>query len=421
MKIKLEHVTRIEGHASLTVMLAEGKVYDARLRYEEGARLFEGLLQGQRFYDAPSITSRICGVCPSVHNVTALKAVEAILGVQPGPVTQRLRRLMILAQWLQSHSLHAFFLALPDFLGAESALALAATHPREVAAALRLKKLGNDMVFAIGGRSVHPITTRVGGFSRVPPAKQLQKLRDRLAGDLPEAVRMARLLGDLGVPEFSRTTTYLALSDPDGYAYFDGEVCSSEGFCGTADDFCHTLKEEVRPGAAAKAGSLGGKGYFSGALARMNLSGDRLGGEARAVVDASGFTFPNHNTFLNTFCQTVEIVFALEKSIELMEELLSADPGAEPDAMPDFTVRAGSATGATEAPRGTLYHFYRLDEEGIIRDDNIITPTAQNLTNIEEDIKQFVGERLDWEPTRLVEGIECLVRAYDPCVSCATH
>lgn len=419
MKIKLEHVTRIEGHASLTVLLGEGQVHEARLRYEEGARLFEGLLRGQKFYDAPSITSRICGVCPSVHNITALKAVEAILGVRPGPVTERLRRLMILAQWLQSHSLHAFFLALPDFLGAESALALAGTHPREVAAALKLKKLGNDMVYAIGGRSVHPITTRVGGFSRVPPPAQLAGLKERLQTALPEAVRLAGLIGGLGVPDFHRPTTYLALTRPDEYAYFDGEVCSSEGFCGSAGDFCETLREEIRPGAAAKAGSLAGKGYFTGALARMNLSGDRLTGAAREVAQAAGFEFPAHNTFLNTFCQTVEIIYSLEKSIELIDELQAIAPETEPEA--PTAVREGSATAATEAPRGTLYHNYRLDAEGIIQDDNIITPTAQNLTNIEDDIRQFVGERLDWEPSRLIEAIECLVRAYDPCVSCATH
>lgn len=168
MKIKLEHITRIEGHASITLQLSDGRVQSARLKYEEGARLFEGLLRGRKFFDAPTITSRICGVCPSVHNVTSIKAMERALGVEVDPVTEKLRRLMILAQWIQSHTLHAFFLSLPDYLGVESAVSMAKDHPKEVSSALALKKLGNDMVYAIGGRAVHPITTCIGGFSRSP-------------------------------------------------------------------------------------------------------------------------------------------------------------------------------------------------------------------------------------------------------------
>lgn len=418
MKIKLEHVTRIEGHASLTVLLAEGKAHSARLKYEEGARLFEGLLRGRKFFDAPTIASRICGVCPSVHNITALRAVENALGVKVAPGTDRLRRLMILAQWIQSHTLHAFFLALPDYLGAESAISMARDYPEEVAAALQLKKLGNDIVYTIGGRAVHPITTRVGGFSRIPPAASLAGLRERLQEALPQAMKLALLVARLEVPDFSRKTTYLALHRPDEYAYYDGEVCSTEGYCDTAARFCGSVVEDIKPDTAAKAGLHAGKGFFTGALARVNLSRDLLNESARAVLDDSGHTFPNYNTFINTFCQCVELVHAIDESIRLLDDLLAADLKPQPSI---FTVKAGRGVAATEAPRGTLYHSYTLDSEGFIAGDNIITPTAQNLTNIEDDIDLFVNERRDWEASRLIDGIELLVRAYDPCVSCATH
>ncbi|MFA5801672.1 MAG: Ni/Fe hydrogenase subunit alpha [Thermoleophilia bacterium] len=420
MKIKLEHVTRIEGHASLTVMVAEGRVHSARLKYEEGARLFEGLLRGRKFFDAPTIASRICGVCPSVHNVTALKAVEAALDVKTRPVTDSLRRLMILAQWIQSHSLHVYFLVLPDFLGAESAFTMANTHPDEVASALLLKKLGNDMVNVIGGRSVHPITTRVGGFSHLPPVTRLADLRRRLEEALPEAARLARIVGGLSMPDFSRKTTYLALHDEKEYAYYGGDICSSEGYCSTPEDFCATLREKVIPGTAAKAGVHAGRGFFTGALARVNMNHELLEDSARSILDESGHAFPNYNTFLNSFCQSVELVHAMVESISLIDGLL--ETGLDSDPTPgEIQVRAGTGVAATEAPRGTLYHSYTLDAEGLIADDNIITPTAQNLTNIEDDINHFVDARRDWEPSRLIEGIECLVRAYDPCVSCAAH
>ncbi|MHB8792741.1 MAG: Ni/Fe hydrogenase subunit alpha [Thermoleophilia bacterium] len=418
MKIRLEHVTRIEGHASLSVMLADGRVNSAKLKYEEGARLFEGLLRGRRYFDAPTITSRICGVCPSVHNITAIKAMEGILGIQADPVTEKLRRLMILAQWIQSHSLHAFFLALPDYLGAESAITMARDHPEDVASALILKKLGNDMVYAIGGRAVHPITTMIGGFSNLPPASRLVDMRQRLQAALPEATRLATLTGSLDVPDFSRKTIYLALQRPDEYAYYDGDVCSSEGYCSTPDDFCSTLREEIKPNMAAKAGLHEGKGFFTGSLARVNLSGELLDEIAGSILADSGHSFPSSNTFLNTFCQTVELVHALTLSVKLINELLAGDLKSEVAAVEP---RAGTGVAATEAPRGTLYHSYTLDAEGLIIDDNIITPTAQNLTNIEDDIDRFVDERREWEATRLIEGIERLVRAYDPCVSCATH
>ena len=418
MKIKLEHVTRIEGHASLTVMLAEGHVHSARLKYEEGARLFEGILRGRKFFDAPTITSRICGVCPSVHNVTATRAIEGILGIEADPVTEKLRRLLVLAQWIQSHTLHAFFLAIPDYLGSESAITMAQAHPNEVGVALRLKKLGNDLVYAIGGRAVHPITTRIGGFSHVPPAMKLADLRQRLREALPEAMRLARLTGRLDVPDFSRKTAYLAMTSPDEYAYYDGDICSSEGYCGSATDFCGSLREDIRPDTAAKAGLHRGKGFFTGSLARMNLSHGLLNETARSVVADSGYEFPSYNTFLNTFCQTVELVHAMAESAELIDGLIA---GGMEIASPEIVLRAGSGVAATEAPRGTLYHSYTLDGEGMITGDNIVTPTAQNLTNIEDDIDAFVGKRQDWEPAQLIEGVERLVRAYDPCVSCATH
>ena len=418
VKIQLEHVTRIEGHASLKVMLVEGRVHSARLKYEEGARLFEGLLRGRKFFDAPTITSRICGVCPSVHNVTATRAMEGILDVAVDTVTEKLRRLLILAQWIQSHTLHAFFLAIPDYLGSESAITMAQAHPEEVAMALSLKKLGNDMVYTIGGRAVHPITTRIGGFSHVPPEAKLADLRRRLEEALPGAMRLARLTGKLDVPDFSRKTTYLAMANPREYAYYDGNICSSEGYCGTPEDFCASLREEIKPDMAAKAGLHRGKGFFTGALARVNLSRELLDEPAQSIIADSGYGFPSNNTFLNTFCQTVELVQAITESVKLIDALLSGDMEI---AAPEVAVKSGTGVAAAEAPRGTLYHSYTLDSEGIITGDNIVTPTAQNLTNIEDDIDCFVGGRGDWEPEQLIEGIERLVRAYDPCVSCATH
>lgn len=243
-------------------------------------------------------------------------------------------------------------------------------------------------------------------------------IRRQLEEALPEAMRLARLTGNLDIPDFSRKTVYLALAGPDEYAYYGGDVCSSEGYCSSPEDFCATLREVVKPDMAAKAGLHQNKGFFTGALARINLSRDLLSEAAGSILKDSGYEFPNYNTFLNTFCQTVELVHAMTESINLIDDLLDGDLRIE---TPAVTAKAGTGVAATEAPRGTLYHSYTLDSEGLIADDNIITPTAQNLTNIEDDIDHFVKERQDWEASRIIDGIERLVRAYDPCVACATH
>lgn len=417
--LTVEHVARIEGHGTISVEVEGGVVRDIRMDIVEPARLFEAMVVGRRFDEAPLITSRICGICSPNHALTSIKALESALGVEVSERTRMLRSLMLYGSYLQNHATHLYLFAAPDFVGQPSVFPLAETHPDVVKRALHIKKLGNELTTAVGGRPVHPITAVMGGFSAEPDPHELEALAARLHACANDAAETVALFAGFPVPEFVSAGEMLALRSADDYAVYDGEVCALDaGWCRPADEYHEFVTETVVAHSNAKHATVDGRTFMVGALPRVNLSWDRLLPSARLVASNAGFRPVSRNTFHNNVCQAIELVDAAERCALLCERIL-ADGGSS--APVSFSVKAGEGTAATEAPRGTLYHTLALDDDGIITAGNVITPTAQNLANLEADMRAFAPTVAHLPEAEFLLAIEQLVRAYDPCLSCAVH
>lgn len=415
-ELKLDHIARIEGHAKLNVRVEAGKVEEVSVDAFEGSRFFEAILKGRRFDEASHLTSRICGVCSQAHLLTAIKAVEEAMGVVSTQQTEALRELLLLGQFIQSHTLHLYFLAMPDYMSVESALHLASSHPDVLKRGLRLKRLGNDLVQAVGAREVHSITPVIGGFSRLPDEAELDGVLKRLYGAMEDAVETANLMTSLDFPDFERKSEHIALKKEGAYALLHGNLASTEGLFVPHGEYTKYLQEKEKESSTSKFVLSESKGYMVGALARLNINRKMLSKRARALTTDLDYSFPSYNPFMNNFAQAVELLHCIERSIEILEGLDMQDE--EPV---EFDVGAGRGVSATEVPRGTLFHEYELDEEGIITMANIITPTTQNMKNLEDDLKAFIPGILDKPKDEIVGNIEKLVRSYDPCISCSTH
>ncbi|MFH0836030.1 MAG: Ni/Fe hydrogenase subunit alpha [Candidatus Micrarchaeota archaeon] len=415
--IKLDHITKIYGHANLRLKIDKGKVSKAEMNIFESARFFEAILKGRKYSDAAMLTSRICGICSSAHTLAALKAVENAFGIQPNDYTVDLRKLLQLGGIIQSHALHMYFMALPDYLGLQDAVELAKKDPAKIDAALKLKKTGNDLVRVIGARAIHPVTPRIGGFSSVPSRSQLQEIRYGLQEARDIAVDTCVLFGDLYETfKFKRFTQYVCLADPLEYAFYDGELCSSEAKTCTGD-YRQYIKESIRPYATSKFALFNGKHYALGPLARINLQKSKLNKTALSFAKR----FPAHSPFSANLARAVEVLHCIEEAIDLLDTLDYSQAKAAlktPEIKPAKTQRG---VGVIEAPRGTLFHDYQINEKGLITKANVITPTAQFLGNVEEDVKLMVPPLLEGSKDELIQKLEVLVRSYDPCISCATH
>lgn len=417
--LTVEHVARIEGHGTISVEVESGSVREIRMDIIEPVRLFESMVVGRRFDEAPLITSRICGICSPNHAVTSIKAVEAALGVEVSERTVMLRQLMVYGSFLQNHATHLYLFAAPDYVGQPSVFPLAQTHPDVVKRALSLKKLGNELTSLVGGRPVHPVTAVVGGFTAEPARADLVAFAERLHASALDAAATVDLFAGFDVPSFDTAGEMLALVSPDDYAIYDGEVCALDGgWCRPAGEYREFVTETVVRHSNAKHSSVDGRPFMVGALPRLNLSWERLLPSARVVAGNVGLRKGTRNTFANNLCQAVELVDAAERCALLCERLADDDGSSSPVG---FSIREGSGTGATEAPRGTLYHSIALDDDGFVTSGNVITPTAQNLANLEADMRAFAPTVVDLPEDEFVLKIEQLVRAYDPCLSCAVH
>jgi coenzyme F420-reducing hydrogenase alpha subunit len=417
--LTIEHVARIEGHGTVSIDVSDGVVKDIRVDVVEPARLFESMVVGRRFDEAPLITSRICGICSPNHAVTSLKALEAALGVEISERTRLLRELMVYGSYLQNHATHLYLFAAPDFVGQPSVFPLAETHPEVVKRALHLKRLGNELTGIVGGRSVHPVTAVIGGFTHEPTLGEFERYAELLHDATADTVATAELFGGFEAPEFSTAGEMLALVTDETYAIYDGEVCALDaGWCRPASEYEAFITEGVVAHGNAKHSTVDGRPFMVGALARMNLSWDRLMPAARVVATNAGLRRGSRNTFDNNLCQAVELVDAAERCALLCERLAQGIGGSKPE---PFRIRAGRGTGATEAPRGTLYHTLEIDDDGLVVAGNVITPTAQNLANLEADMRAFAPTVAHLEREEFVLRVERLVRAYDPCLSCAVH
>ena len=414
MSLGMDYISQIEGHGRISFDISGGKA-SVKMEVHEGCRLFEAFLRGRRCDEVPQMSSRICGVCPVVHNYSAVQAIEMAMGIEPSEQTVQLRRLGIAGQMLQSHALHLYFLALPEYIGAGTPLELYQKSPAAVRRAVEIRQAGNNIVEVVSGRAIHPISSIPGGFARLPTNARLAGIRKELKGIIEDCVETARFVGSIGFPQLLRKTEYSALDDGERYPIYGGKIVSSEGLRAPLADYRKHLNEAVRTYSTSKFSQRNGHGFFTGAIARINLFQDRLSDGAKGL--SREFGFPSPNPFHNMTAQAIELVHYAEEGIELA----SALAGSIKDERPEKIVREGWGVGAVEAPRGTLFHAYRVDARGIVTDADIVTPTAQNLTNIEEDLTAILNANISKPRAELVKLTESLLRAYDPCFSCSTH
>lgn len=415
--IKVDALARVEGEGALYVKIRGARVEEVRLQIYEPPRFFEALLRGRAFGEAPDITARICGICPVAYQMSAVHAMEDALGVVVDGPLRALRRLLYCGEWIESHALHVYLLHAPDFLGYEDAISMAKDHPRLLQDGLELKKAGNEIVALLGGREIHPVNVRVGGFYRVPTRRELAPLAERLKRARELARESVRWAGALDFPAFEQDYQFVALQHPSEYPFNEGRIASSRGLDIPVREYEEHFAEEHVPHSNALHSILKGRGvYFVGPQARYSLNYDRLSPLAQEAAREAGLGPTCANPFQSIVVRSVETLYACDEAIRIIE---AYEPPAR--ASVEIEPHEGTGCGATEAPRGLLYHRYRLDTAGAIADAKIVPPTSQNQKSIEQDLRRFVTERLDLSRDRLTWLCEQAIRNYDPCISCATH
>ena len=415
--VRTDYLARVEGEGSLHVRVRDGEVLEARLEIFEPPRFFEAFLRGRYFAEVPDITARICGICPVAYQMSSARAMEDALGIEVGGPLRDLRRLIYCGEWVESHALHVFMLHAPDFLGYESAIEMARDHRAVVELGLALKKAGNELIALIGGREVHPINVRVGGFYRVPSKRELAPLRETLLRARESAAEAVAWVGKLPFPDFERDVELVSLSAPGEYPIDQGRLVSNRGLDIAPHEFDeHVVEEHVEHSNALYARMRGRGAYLAGPLARYNLNFDRLSALAQEAARAAGLGPECGNPFQSIVVRAVEVLYAFDEAVRIIDEYEQPDRPAVP-----LSPRTGVGHGWTEAPRGTLYHRYELDGDGTILDARIVPPTSQNQLSIEEDLRGLVAEMIDAPEHELQLRCEQAIRNYDPCISCATH
>jgi sulfhydrogenase subunit alpha len=416
-EISVDYLARVEGEGAMYLKLKDDEVVDLQFKIFEPPRFFEAFLRGRRFSEAPDITARICGICPIAYQTSSANAMESAVGVRLEGGLRALRRLIYCGEWIESHALHVFFLHAPDFLGYDSAIHMATDYPDQVQMALRLKKIGNQIMTLLGGREVHPINFRVGGFYRAPTRAELQILVPDLEWAVEAAMEAVGWLAGLPFPDFERDYEFVALSHPDEYAIHEGRIVSNRGLDISVDEWpLHFEEEHVAWSNALHARRKGHGSYHVGPLARYSLNSDRLPPRAREAAERAGLGPTCTNPFRSILVRMVEIVFACEEALRLIDSYVRPEtPWVEVEP------RGVTGHGASEAPRGLCYHRYDIDAEGFITDAHIVPPTSQNQLSIEDDLRAYVPGRAHYDDERLQWELEQAIRCYDPCISCATH
>lgn len=416
--VNVHYLTRVEGHGNLVIDVEKGTVERCEWQVVEAPRFFEAMVVGREYHELSYITSRICGICSVGHTLASLKASEAALGIEISPQTRLLRRILVQGENIQSHVLHAYFLAAPDFLGVKSVVPLASSHPDVVKRALRMKKLANDLCDVFGGRTVHPNATTVGGFTKFPTEAEVVAIRQRFIDAKEDLVETMKLFQTLTLPDFERETEYIGLTSDEEYAIYDGDVASTDTGRHPVTDYLKLTNEWVHPRSTAKYARANRDSFFVGALARFNLNHAQLTPFAQEVAEALGLKPICYNPYMNTVAQVVETVHGVDEVIRLTTELLEQGIRRED---PIVKIQAGRGVGAVDVPRGILYHDYTYDESGVCQHANCIIPTNQNHANIQLDLEKLVPLIMK-KPEKEIELLcEMLVRAYDPCISCSTH
>ncbi|MEN8179510.1 MAG: nickel-dependent hydrogenase large subunit [Pseudomonadota bacterium] len=415
--INVPVLTRVEGEGALELDVLDGRIENLKLRIFEPPRLFEKFIEGYECDQVIDMVARICGICPVAYQMSAVQAFERLFQVDPGPWVRDMRRVMYCGEWLQSHALHVHLLAAPDFFGFDSVIALAADHPDAVRRGLRLQGLGNDLIALFGGRSVHPVGVRVGGFYKAPSKTAVAAIIARLEAALPEAEALVEWTAQLDFPEDEQAFTSVALSHPEDYAIGEGRLISGQGLDIDISEFDEHFKEIQAPHSTALHAELHGRPYLTGPLARLNLNLHQLPEPVRKLMDGCGISFPSHNMFHSIVARALEICLVIREALRLLKDYQAPDSPAV-----EVKPIAGVAYGCTEAPRGILWHRYELNSQGRVTSARIAPPTSQNQPRIEEDVKLSLEKLgLDKDDQTLRLRAEQVIRNYDPCISCATH
>jgi coenzyme F420-reducing hydrogenase alpha subunit len=417
-RIDVPILTRVEGEGALRIVVNQGKLEKAELNIYEPPRFFEAFLRSRSIEEVADITARICGICPIAYQMTALQAIEQALGIDVPKEIQKLRRLMYFGEWIESHALHIHLLHAPDFFGCESGLALAKKNPEAVQRGLKIKKIGNRLLEVLGGRAIHPVNLAVGGFFRLPRREELHELIDDFNWGLEASIGAAKWIGGLDFPEFHSPSVYVAMQHPEEYALMHGHIACSDRTKYSINDYeKHFTEEHVAHSTALHSRRNGDSAtYQVGPLARVNLNFEQLSPAARQVAEQLKWNPPCSNPFESIFARILEVIHSFEEGLEIIK---AYRPLAEPRVR--GKLRSSEGCSATEAPRGLIYHRYRIDSEGLVEFAKIVPPTSQNQKQIESDLRAEIPPMLDKTNDEIALHCEKLIRNYDPCISCSTH
>ncbi|KAA8964656.1 Ni/Fe hydrogenase subunit alpha [Mycobacterium sp.] len=415
-RLEVGALTRVEGEGALRVRLTDGAVDTAELNIYEPPRFFEAFLRGRSYTEPPDITARICGICPVAYQISACNAIENACGVTVDPELVALRRLLYCGEWIHSHVLHIYLLHAPDFLGYPDAISLAKDRREFVERGLALKKAGNQLMQHLGGRAIHPINVRLGGFYSVPTPDELKPLAEMLRRAMDDALYTVRAVSEFEFPDVAVDHELLALADPNRYAIEDGVIARSAGTPFEASDFLDHVTESQVPHSTALHATLDGNRYLTGPMARYSLNSAVLSPIAREAAAEAGLDSQCRNPFRSIVVRAVEVVYAVEEALRIIAEYRRP---ARP--FVDVPVRAGVGHGVSEAPRGLLYHRYQMGADGVIQAVSIVPPTSQNQAAIEHDMAQLVAANVALDDATLTSLCERAIRNYDPCISCSAH
>jgi coenzyme F420-reducing hydrogenase alpha subunit len=415
--IQVNYISRVEGRGALDITLSDsGNIENLQLRIYEPPRFFEAFMIGRRCDEVMELASRICGICPVAHQITALRAIENALDITPSDQTKDLRKLLAISAHIQSNVLSMYFLSLPDLMKYESIITMAQDHPEVIKRGLRLKQMGNDITDLIGGRAVHPITAVIGGFTTLPKKEQLQAIRQRLIKAKQDAEETVDLFSEIEKPVFHRKCEHMALSNPKFYAINEGRLRSTKGLNIRESEYREYITEKQVPYSTALHSYMKTRDTFMvGPLPRLNLNLSQMSSDAKNAARRCGIKIPNFNPFNSHLARAIELVHDIDESIEIIDRLTLRKEKL------NYHCKAGFGAAITEAPRGTLYHSYLLDNNGIVKKADLVPPTSHNAQNIENDMYDFVQQNCDLPTKDLTLKCEMLIRAYDPCISCSTH
>lgn len=414
---QVDYLARVEGEGALHIQVKDNQVADVKLRIFEPPRFFEALLRGRAYSEAPDITARICGICPIAYQMSAVHAMEDALGIKVDGQLRLLRRLVYCGEWISSHALHIFFLHAPDFLGYPDSIQMAKDYPEMLRRGLQLKKAGNAIIACIGGREVHPINVRVGGFYKLPTRQDLAPLVEQVKWARQAAIETVRWTSQFPFPDFEPEYEFVALCPSHEYPLDEGRLTTTRGLSLSVQEFeQHFIEEQVPYSHALHSVHKGFGSYCVGPLARYNLNFDQFPELIQEEARDAGLEPICRNPFRSIIVRSLEVLYACHEALRLIEQYEPPDRASI-----EVSPRASEGWSITEAPRGILYHHYQLDEEGLIVKAKIVPPTSQNQKTIEEDLRQYIPQLLDTPEDQLLQRCEQMVRNYDPCISCATH